>query len=146
MRIGWGYRITFVYLLFVCGILFLVLQSSRQRVDLVSDEYYEEEVRYQQRIDESRRADALSEKPKLQLAENSISVLLPAEFEGRQAAVKAHLYCPADSRRDIILETATDRRSLRLDWKGQRRGLHILKLNWSADGVSYYSEENIFIP
>jgi hypothetical protein len=135
-----------MYLLFVCGILFLVLQSSRQRVDLVSDEYYEEEVRYQQRIDESRRADALSEKPKLQLAENSISVLLPAEFEGRQAAVKAHLYCPADSRRDIILETATDRRSLRLDWKGQRRGLHILKLNWSADGVSYYSEENIFIP
>ena len=146
MRIGWGHRITFVYLLFVSGILYLVFQSSRHRVDLVSEEYYEEEVRYQQRIDESKRADALSEKPKLQLGEKSLSVQLPAEFAGRRSIVKVHLYCPADSRNDILLETDTDGRALRIDWKGERRGLHILKLNWSADGVSYYSEENIFIP
>ncbi len=146
MRIGWGHRITFVYILFVCGILFLVFQSSRQRVDLVSDEYYEEEIGYQQRIDESKRAEALSEKPKLLLAENSLSVRLPAEFEGRDVDVKAHLYCPADSRNDIRLETSTDRREIRIDWKGERRGLHILKLKWSSGGVSYYSEEDVFIP
>lgn len=146
MRIGWGHRITFVYLLFVSGILFLVFQSSRQRVDLVTDEYYEEEIRYQQRIDESARADALSEKPRLQLAGNGLSVRLPAEFEGKEVAVKAHLYCPADSRNDVRLETVASRRDIRMEWTGERKGMHILKINWSSEGVSYYSEENLFIP
>ena len=146
MRIGWGQKITFVYVLFVCGILFLVFQSSRQRVDLVTEQYYEEEIEYQKRIDESKRADALSERVKVTQAGNGLSVRLPAEFEGRNVTVKAHLYCPADERNDIRMETATLDRNFRLAWPQARKGLHILKLNWSSDGISYYTEENVLIP
>ena len=146
MRISWGQKITFVYVLFVCGILFLVFQSSRQRVDLVTEQYYEEEIEYQRRIDESKRADALSEKVKVTQAGNGLTVRLPAEFEGRNVAVEAHLYCPSDERNDIRMETATLDRGFRIEWPAGRKGLHILKLNWSSEGISYYSEQNVFIP
>ncbi len=61
MKFNWGYKIVLVYSVFVAGILYLVVQSSRQQMDLVTDDYYAQEIRYQEKIDQSKRASALSE-------------------------------------------------------------------------------------
>ena len=52
MKLNWGYKIAIFYILFVVGIVFLVFKASNQKVDLVTADYYGEEVRYQgRRID-----------------------------------------------------------------------------------------------
>ena len=61
MKFNWGYKIVLVYCVFVAGILYLVVQSSRQQMDLVTDDYYAQEIKYQEKIDQSKRASALSE-------------------------------------------------------------------------------------
>jgi len=37
---NWGYKILFVYIAFVAGILAMVFGSSSQKVDLVTPDYY----------------------------------------------------------------------------------------------------------
>lgn len=145
MRINWGHKIASVYLLFVGGILFLVFQSGRQRVDLVTKEYYEEEIAYQHRIDQSKRAEALSQRVRAELGGGDLSVTLSPEFEGRDADVRAHLYCPSDERKDLHLQTVTDNRSFRMRIPADRKGMHVLKLSWASEGVEYYEEQPVFI-
>ena len=48
---NWGYKILLVFAVFVAGILFLVYKSSNQKMDLVTTDYYEKELKYQQKID-----------------------------------------------------------------------------------------------
>ena len=45
----------FVYLAFVAGMGFLVFKASNQEFDLVTKDYYEQELKYQQVIDQSAR-------------------------------------------------------------------------------------------
>ena len=60
MRISWGYIITAGYLVFVTGIVFLVYKASSQKFDLVTKDYYEQELKYQDVSDESANTAKLS--------------------------------------------------------------------------------------
>ena len=54
MRFNWGFGIVVVAGLFVAFILNLVYQCSQQQVDLVTDKYYEKELKYQEQIDQEK--------------------------------------------------------------------------------------------
>ena len=62
MRFNWGFGIVVAAGLFVAFILNLVYQCSQQQVDLVTDKYYEKELKYQEQIDQEKNTLALSGK------------------------------------------------------------------------------------
>jgi len=80
MKINWGYRIFIVYALFVIGILVLSYKSSQQKFDLVQQDYYGAELKYQTVIDAASRANALRGELKLTLKESKLLIQLPAQM------------------------------------------------------------------
>ena len=50
----------FVYIAFVAGMGFLVLKASSQKFDLVTKDYYDQELKYQQVIDQAANSSRLS--------------------------------------------------------------------------------------
>lgn len=64
-RWNWGKGIVLVYSLFVLGILYLVYQSKQQKLDLVYDDYYAQELMFQNQIDATQRVEDAGEKPSL---------------------------------------------------------------------------------
>jgi hypothetical protein len=146
MKFNWGYKITAVYLVFVAGIMYLVLQASRHDVDLVTADYYGEEIRYQEKIDQRARAASLSEPVRYTLAENAIDIRFPKEFAGKEISGEVLLYYPADSKRDVRSAIRTSANAMTLHIPDTRSGLHILQVTWTSEQQTYYFEENIFIP
>lgn len=142
MKFNWGTKITLVYLLFVAGIMFLVLQSSRQKIDLVTPDYYEQEIKYQERIDQSKRADALSGKQTVQRQGDSLVIKFPDEQTTKN--IKGHIwvYYPADESLDVKadIQTANGVAWLILPANEKRSGMSIVKTNWTCEGVDYYTE------
>ena len=55
MRISWGIKITMLYMAFVVLIVTMVVASSHQHFDLVSDKYYADEIVYQKTIDAGKK-------------------------------------------------------------------------------------------
>jgi hypothetical protein len=146
MKFNWGYKITVVYLVFVAGIMYLVVQASKQDVDLVTQDYYGEEIRYQERIDQRARAEALSEPIRYEMADQAIHIRFPREFAGKEITGEVLLYYPADSKRDVRTTIRTISNDMTLRIPDARSGMHILQVKWEADRQSYYFEENLFIP
>ena len=147
MKFNWGYKIVFVYLAFACGILYMVYLTSLQNRDLVSENYYEEELAYQKVIDQSGKTAQLSKAVEVNQDQlNSIlEVQLPPEFDNINALGKWNLYYAADRKMDVegIINTKNGRQKIQLP-KG-RSGNYTLKLEWEGNGQSYYYEEIIFL-
>ncbi len=54
---GWSKKITFAYVGFVALIVTMVVVSMRQKVDLVSKDYYAKELNYQSDINKMSNAN-----------------------------------------------------------------------------------------
>lgn len=143
MKFNWGYKIAAFYLLFVVGIVYLVVRSSMQQIDLVTADYYGEEIRYQDRINETHNAQALSAPVDVRFGQGVITLDFPAELRGKQIEGTAQLYCPADQKKDLTRNISTADNLVKITVPAQNTGFHQLKLKWKADGVNYYFEKNI---
>jgi len=142
---NWGYKILIVYLVFVAGIAVMVYKSTTQKIDLVTTDYYAKELKYQDRIDAVKRTGALTSKVTYEVKDQTITLLLPAEFESKEASGTVMLYYPADNSKDVNKDFTTGNRSITIKIPATASGSYQLQLNWVADGHAYYFEENLFL-
>ena len=142
---NWGYKIFFVYAIFVAGILLLVYKSSNEKIDLVTPDYYGKELKFQQQIDETKRADALSEQVRYDIKNNKLVIFFPKDFLGKKLIGDAELYYPADENKDLHQHFEGTDSALSIAVTIGNKGLHELHINWKADSNSYYFEKKIMI-
>jgi hypothetical protein len=142
---NWGYKIVFVYAIFVAGIVLMVVKSSSQNVDLVRPDYYEEELRYQETIDATQRANALSTKLQLKVVNDTLQVGFPDEMKVSGVYAKVWLYCIADVKKDVNKSFSVENGWLRLPLPAVNKGLHDVKVSWTLNGLNYYFEQKLFI-
>jgi hypothetical protein len=140
---NWGYKIIFVYAIFITGILFMVFKSSSQKMDLVTTDYYAKELKYQEKIDEASRTNALSEKVQYQIKGDDIVVNFPKDFLGKKITGTVNLYYPSDEAKDIIQNFSLIDTALII--KTNNRGQQELHISWQADNFTYYFESKIFM-
>ncbi|MCP4443408.1 MAG: nitrogen fixation protein FixH [Aureispira sp.] len=143
---NWGHGITLVFLSFVILMVTMVYQSFQQTFDLVADNYYEQEIHYQQTIDQKINAQALDKQPVLKVKKGQILVEFPQDSS--QLKPTGELYFFRASNATLDIKTA-----LELDNTGQQTistekfetGLYTLKLSWQMDGKDYYKEDQVYI-
>ena len=143
---SWGYKILIVYAAFVVGILFLVFKSSSQKMDLVTTDYYAKELKYQEKIDETNRVNALSASIAYEVKNNELIILFPKDFIGKKLEGEAILYCPSDENKDVKQNFTIQDAPLIVSIPSINKTEYELHLSWQADGMSYYFEKKIIIP
>jgi nitrogen fixation protein FixH len=115
-------------------------------VDLVTPDYYAQELRYQEKIDQRARAERLSEPVRYSLEPSAVRIRFPKEFEGKEINGDVLLYYPADSKKDIRASIQAVNNGMTLAIPDKRSGMHILQVSWQSGNQTYYFEENLFIP
>ena len=145
MKFNWGYKILFLYLSFVAGILFLVFKANGERYDLVTEDYYGAELKYQEIIDQKKRVDALSSQPQVSHSEKGLSVVFPAELKGKVLKGECYLYKPSDERMDQRQSFSTTDGTMQMNFTKPSFGMYDLKLTWEMNGQIYFMEKKIFL-
>ncbi len=141
MKIGWGARVALLYGGFVVLIAVLVTMSMKQELQLVSTEYYQEELQYQQVIDAYQNQTALSEPTKVLTKDDHLIIQLPAQFENSGVSGTVEFYAYADKTWDRSFElggrlTAIPKETL-------RPTRYKVKINWKSEGKNYYQETSL---
>ncbi len=144
MKLSWGYKIMIVYLVFVAGILFLAYKASREKFDLVTPNYYEAELKFQNVIDQEQRVAALSSLPKITHSVNTVHIQLPTEFLNKEVKGQLYLYRPSDASKDIKTVFSTAQGFARILLNKELSGSYDVKLSWQSDGTTFYNEQRIF--
>lgn len=140
---NWGKGIALAIIVFVGLIMTMVVISVRMDgIELVTENYYEQEIKYQDRIDESNSALALDREVISYDPQSKVIALdLPTG-----AAGSLQLFRPSDSTLDqeIKLEV-THTGKTEVPVKQLKAGYWKVQLNWSENGVSHYQEKKITI-
>ena len=83
MKIGWGWKIAVLYGGFVVLMVSLVVASNRQKFDLVSKTYYDDEIAFQKTLDAAKNQAGLSEAVSIHANKDSVTINFPAEFKDK---------------------------------------------------------------
>jgi hypothetical protein len=142
---NWGYKIILVYVLFVGGIVFMVVKSSSQKTDLVTADYYDQELKYQHTIDATERANALTAKLQCLVKNDTLNIRFPEEMKSKSVQADIWLYCVADENKDIKKTIETTDGHLQLPLPILNKGVHEVKINWTVAGEHYYFEQKLFL-
>jgi hypothetical protein len=145
---SWPVGIAVIYLLFVSLLIAFVIFSRFQQVDLVTEDYYEQELKYQQQIDRTNRAQALS-KPvdwKYNVNKDYLLVEFPKEIDPMK--VKGHIlfFRPSDAKQDKLTAlNLTSENTQTINTKNLSSGFWKLKIFWQVENIEYYKEGNLVI-
>lgn len=140
LKLSWGTRIAVIYLGFVALIVTLVAGAMRQSFHLVSGNYYEQELKYQEVIDAGRNQSALSAPAQLSIMDKEILIRFPEEFRGMEITGAIQLYSPVDESLDRNIPVSVQGQIAVIARQGLPRTVYTAKLSWKAGGKDYYQE------
>lgn len=143
VKIGWGTRIAVLYGGFVIMMVTLVILSIKQDFSLVSNEYYKEELAYQNTIDASKNSSALSAPATVSAYNKEVVIHFPAEFAGNNISGTVHFYSPLAARLDRRFDIAASNNMMHIDRRQLVSNRYVVKLSWSANGKTYYQEADL---
>jgi len=141
---NWGRWIIVSFVLFALFIGSLVVVCVRQDSPLVSKQYYQEELDYQNQIERIENANALTESPEIAVVNDSLKVTYVRFSEMEKGKVK--LFRPSDPRLDRqydLLHSAQKSQAFSIG--DLQKGLYKASLRWEQDGKEFYLEKTIVL-
>jgi hypothetical protein len=147
MNISWGTKIAILYSSFVLMIGVMVYVCVNQQVDLVSDDYYERELAFQDKINEMNNANALPEKIIHTILASEIQLQFPNLFKGQKMEGEIYFFRPSDKSKDFKLPVSlNDNMQEVISLSNLSKGMYKMQINWTTNEKKYFSEEVIVIP
>lgn len=141
---NWGHKITLVIVIFIVSMLGLVYYSFQQNVDMIDDNYYEKELRYQKIIDGKNNLDALQPLSLLSQDSTQLRLQLPKALTSSTGTLE--LIKNDDPKKDRTLPIHTDTAGIMLVPKSNLSlGWYTARIQCLADAKEYYREEKINI-
>lgn len=144
----WAWGIALLYGCFVVFIIGLIVFASAQDFPLVEPDYYQKELRYQQRIDQTAGSLALADRLAIELGENSPTLTLsfPREFDAARISGTITLYRPSDPHLDQTLHIDAKTMNIQTIPVGNLSpGLWYVKVDWRHGDDVYFDEKRIVI-
>jgi len=141
----WPYAVVGAMVLFMSYIAMFVYRAMNLEVDLVSKNYYEQEIKFQDHIDKVERTVAagnvaINYNPEAQ----NILLQLPESFKGQRINGKINLFRPSDGKLDqeLPLQLGRDLSQL-LETADLKKGLWKVRVSFTAGTETYYAEQAI---
>lgn len=142
---NFGVKVTIGYLSFVGLILTLVFMSYGHKVELVSKDYYAQELKFQDKIDAINNEKSLEKSISHELQNKQIvltadSAVLSSDFSGDLV-----FFRPSDSSLDVKMKLNFQGKQQVIDVSQLVHGSYKMQLSWVTNGKKYFKEEVIFI-
>jgi len=143
---NWGNKITIVLIIYMTGIVAVVWYTMTLDVNLVADDYYQQELEYEEQITRLKNTQALENKPSFEKSDDGKLIVLT--FPQELVPEKGHilLYRPSDFTKDrkFKLELDEDKQQGFIS-ESLQSGLWKAKVFWQEDDKVFFQEFVIVI-
>ncbi|GAB4291790.1 MAG: FixH family protein [Ignavibacteriaceae bacterium] len=142
MKFNWGTGIVIAMIIFMAISTGMMLIFMNQKVDLVTENYYEKELKFQEEIDRLERTKKTGNEVNIIKENDHLILTFPSGISGKNVSGEIYFYRPSDSSLDFKIPLSLEGDSvLYLKTTDLTKGLWKLKLNWIYDGENYFTEK-----
>jgi len=146
LKWNWGTGIAVFIVFFLLMNVVIIIFAFGQKVDLVTPNYYEKELKYQEEIDAQQKTLQLTENVEVKYQSKLLLIQLPKKFYGKEFDGTIFLYRPDDSSKDLKINLKSDSTGMqRFDASRLAKGYWKVQIKWSFNNVSYSDEKSFFI-
>ncbi|MDQ2769688.1 MAG: FixH family protein [Bacteroidota bacterium] len=147
-RSPWPYAIVAVFVLFAIYIGSMVYHAMQTDVNLVSADYYQQELVHQQRIDAETRAAALPTPVQIrhEPTRQRLTLQLPTALAGQAIAGQVHFFRPSNQNLDftVPLRPAPDLQQS-INTSKMALGFWRVQVEFTAGGQAYFIEKDLHL-
>ena len=146
MKINWGTGIVLAFIGFIGFILyFVVIASTDQNANhhLVTDEYYQEELLYQNEIDAETNAMEFARQFKFEKTDQGLNISIPEAVRSHNTKGTVSLYRPSNKHLDFNLEISLSNSHLLIPDNRLLGGRWDIKIRWEHADKNYLVKESI---
>lgn len=149
MKFTWGTGIFLFLALFLAGATVFIIFASRQQVNLVHKDYYEEGVDYSEQMRIDARSRPFHRAFKTKCTSDFFMIDIEQTLAAKMDSGKIHLYRPSDFKKDIsssfVKNDSAISSRFSLDKSELINGRYILKFTWYAEGLKYEVDQPVNI-
>ena len=132
------------FIAFAILILFMVFKAVSTDVDLVTENYYENELDYPEKQSRRTNGDEVEESFSIKQSEDSLVILFPVDHDDISGEIK--FYRPSDDNLDTIIPIEIRSKNRMYIPLGRfKEGLWHIFVNWDSDGTGYLIEDSIIL-
>lgn len=146
MKINWGTGIVIGLILFIAFILVMVFMMTTEKkynYDLVTEEYYKEELKYQEEIDAENNTLFLSEKIRILRKPEGLLLVFPIEVDQNNISGTVFLYRPSNKRLDFEIPLELNNSELLIPKERLLDGRWNIIVRWKSNDRDYLFKEEI---
>jgi hypothetical protein len=138
---NWGYKIAIGFSIFCLSIIGVTIYFMMQKVDVVTDNYYEKELKYQEQIDKVTRTRLLKNPMEISNTGKELIIKFPNVPDKTQNKDFISLYRPSDNTKDVKIPVVTDTSRIQVvSVEKLVKGYWKIQVNWTSGGSEYYYE------
>lgn len=146
MKISWGKGIVISLIFFMLITIVLVVISFMQRIDLVANNYYEKEIKYQEQIETMKKTALLNNPVSVSQGENSVVVMFNDSLDFTKIMGTMKFYRPSDEKKDFSIPLKIENNGkMYVSSESIEKGFWKIQINWSVDGNKYFKEVSIVL-
>lgn len=143
---SWGNKLLLVFIAFTGLMFYMTYRCVTTPVELVANEYYRDELVYQNVIDGTKNANALSRKVIIHQDADKIWIEFPPEMINSRLTGSVLFYNAANLSRDRNVKlNVQSGGKMELDASLLGSGQFTVKITWNTNNTDYYSELNIMV-
>lgn len=146
MKVNWGTAIVIAFVGFIGFIMYFVVSMStndKYDHDLVVEDYYQKELKFQSDIDKEKNAKALKTNINWQKTENGILVEFPKELDVKKIKGTVFLYRPSNKKLDFEIPISLSNHNLLIPDNKLLDGRWNISIDWAYNKESYLYKEAI---
>lgn len=148
MKINWGTAIVIAFAGFIGFIMYFIVSmstNSKYEHDLVVEDYYQQELKFQNEINKEKNAKKLSKNITWKKTEHGIIVTFPSELNEKNINGKVFLYRPSNKALDFEIPISLSNHNLLIPDNNLLGGRWNITIDWSYNNDAYlYKEEIIY--
>jgi len=146
MKINWGTGIILAFAGFISFIMYFIITMNiddKYDHDLVIEDYYGEELKYQKDIDKLKNAKNLSSNITYKRVANGLMIYFPNDIDYKEITGKMFLYRPSNKQLDFETDLSLSNPYLLIPDKRLVDGRWNITIDWQYNNQSYLYKETI---
>lgn len=146
IRFNWGFGIVLAFIGFMGFILyFVIIANTDMRADhnLVTDDYYQEELAFQKEIDAAQNAKAIKADFRFERTPEGLRISVPEIVQQHKTTGTVSLYRPSNKQLDFNLNMSLSNSHLLIPDNRLLGGRWDIKIEWQKEDIDYLVKESI---
>ena len=143
---NWGKGLTIAMVLFIGYILSMVFMMLNSSSDKVEEDYYQQEIKYEQRKVATENGFKYSDQISVTNGKNQVEIIFPEGIDINNVEGTIHFYRPENASLDrkYAFNSQTGRAQL-IPNSELAEGNYVVKLLWKENDTDFYVEKKVKI-